>query len=80
MTLGYGGDNVDAGPTMASGCPRQPGFRRQARRAPELGEVVRDQRQVESQGVGGNPEVVGAEKLTDRDSAGMLALRLQYGT
>ena len=49
----------------SSGCPCQPGLRRQARHAPELGEVVRDQRHIESQGVGGNPEVVGTDRLAD---------------
>ena len=42
-----------------------PGFDRQVRNALELGEVVGDQRHASGEGVGGDPEVVGADRLAD---------------
>ena len=58
--------NVAAVSAMSSARPRHPGLGGEARHAPELGEIVRDQGYVAGQGVGGDPEIVGADGLSDR--------------
>ena len=58
---------------VPSGRPGQPGFHREIRHAPELGEVVGDERHVEGQGVRGNPQVVGADRPTDGPQVGTKA-------